>query len=188
MEGPHQRVASENKSVTVEEPANISLSPPDSLLIGQDHGPNDGLDWNEYLKETGETSTADRDEAAMKAMGRRQLLERNFGFISMVGFTTTMMANWEAEALSLSAGLLNGGNVALVYGFILSFCGTLATSYSLAELASMYPTAGGQYHFVALLAPPSLKNPLSWMAGWISILAWVSDLTISSVLNILTCT
>ena len=94
------------------------------------------------------------------------------GYLSMIGFTTTMMANWEAEALSISAGLLNGGNVALIYGYILVFFGTLATASSLGELASMYPTAGGQYHFVALLTPGKLKNVLSFLAGYISILAW----------------
>jgi amino acid permease len=96
------------------------------------------LDLASFLRdEMRETSAAERDEAAMRAMGRRQLLDRNFGFLSMISFTTTMMANWEAEALSISAGLLNGGNVALVYGYILVFFGTLATAYSLAELASM---------------------------------------------------
>jgi len=94
------------------------------------------------------------------------------GYLSMIGFTTTMMANWEAEALSLSAGLLNGGNVALVYGYLLVFCGTLATAYSLGELASMWPTAGGQYHWVALLTPGKLKQFLSFLAGYVSILAW----------------
>lgn len=131
------------------------------------------LDLAAFLRDEGyELSAAQRDEAAMRAMGRRQLLDRNFGLLSMISFTTTMMANWEAEALSISAGLLNGGNVALVYGYLLVFAGTLATAYSLGELASMYPTAGGQYHFVALLAPRKIKNCLSFLAGYISILAW----------------
>jgi amino acid transporter len=128
----------------------------------------------DFLKDAEQdSSTADRDEAAMKAMGRRQLLNRNFGFVSMVGFTTTMMATWEAVCFGLAGGLLNGGPVALTYGFILCFVGTLFTCCSIAELASMYPTAGGQYHYVALLAPAKYKNILSWMAGWLSILAWV---------------
>jgi choline transport protein len=95
-----------------------------------------------FREEEEEKSTTQRDDAVMKAMGRKQLLDRNFGFISMVGFTTTMIATWEAVGFSLYSGLLNGGPVALMYGYILCFVGTLATACSLSELASMYPTAG----------------------------------------------
>jgi amino acid permease len=104
------------------------------------------MDMSEFLNDAEivqrENSSAERDIAVMKAMGRKQLLDRNFGFISMVGFTTTMMATWEAVGFSLYGGLLCGGPVALIYGFMLCFMGTLATCCSIAELASMYPTAG----------------------------------------------
>jgi choline transport protein len=159
----------------MDEKSSSSKSRPLSIASARENSTAELLDIDlaGFLRdEVREMSAAERDEAAMRAMGRRQLLDRNFGLISMIGFTTTMMANWEAEALSISAGLLNGGNVALIYGYILVFFGTLATAYSLAELASMYPTAGGQYHFVALLAPRKIKNILSFLAGYISILAW----------------
>ncbi|KAF2397171.1 amino acid transporter, partial [Trichodelitschia bisporula] len=113
-----------------------------------------------------------RDSAVMRGMGKKQLLDRRFGFVSIVGLTTTMLASWETIGLILHGGVRNGGPVALVYGFVVCFLGSLATCCSIAELASKYPTAGGQYHFIALLAPPRWKNFLSYMAGWISILAW----------------
>ena len=31
-----------------------------------------------------------------------------------------------------------------------------------------FPTSGGQYHFVAALAPSRAVLPLSWIQGWIS--------------------
>jgi amino acid permease len=107
----------------------------------------------------------DQDRAILRALGKKQLLHRGFGFLSMVGFTSTMMGTWEALGLSIQGGLINGGPVALIYGFILVFFGTLATCASIAELASMFPTAGGQYHFVALLSPKRYKAFLSWIAG-----------------------
>jgi amino acid permease len=105
------------------------------------------------------------DADTLRKLGKKQLMNRKFGFISMVGFTSTMMATWEAEGFVIQGGLLNGGPVALVYGFILCFLGTLSTSTSIAELSSMFPTAGGQYHFVALLAPARWRCFASWMAG-----------------------
>lgn len=38
---------------------------------------------------------------------------------------------------TFQGGLVNGGPSALIYGFILSFFGSLATAASLAEMASM---------------------------------------------------
>jgi amino acid transporter len=36
----------------------------------------------------------------------------------------------------------------------------------------MYPTSGGQYHWVALLAPPKYAKFFSWLSGWVSSLGW----------------
>ncbi|KAI0095426.1 putative amino acid permease [Hypoxylon sp. NC0597] len=73
---------------------------------------------------------------------------KNFGFTSMLSFSTTVLVSWQAFAV-----LINGGPSTLVYGLIFSFFGSLATAAALAEMASMSPTSGGQYHWVALLAP-----------------------------------
>lgn len=52
---------------------------------------------------------------------------------------------------------------------IVSFICSIAIALSLAEIASIYPTAGGQYHWVAALAPPRQKIIASWLTGWISV-------------------
>lgn len=119
-------------------------------------------------------SNRQNDNAALHRLGKRAQLKRNFGFMSMVGFSTTLMATWEPLGALIQAGLVNGGPVSLVYGFILCFLGTLATAASLGELASMAPTSGGQYHWVYILAPASANIWLSYITGWVSVLAWVA--------------
>lgn len=47
---------------------------------------------------------------------------------------------------SFSAGLVNGGPASLIYGMLLATAGTMALALSLAEMASMCPIAGAQYH------------------------------------------
>ncbi|MCJ1299474.1 hypothetical protein MMC08_002266 [Hypocenomyce scalaris] len=116
-----------------------------------------------------------RDEADMAEQGKRQQFNRNFGFMSMLGFTTTMMCTWEAVFFSNSTAMVNGGAVTLVYGFIFCFFGSLATAASLAEMVSMAPTSGGQYHWVAMLAPPKSKVFLSWFTGWVATLGWMAN-------------
>lgn len=49
----------------------------------------------------------------------------------------------------------------------------MLTSYS-AEMASMAPTSGGQYHWVSEFAPPSLQKPLSYVVGWCCCLGWIA--------------
>jgi amino acid transporter len=44
-------------------------------------------------------------------------------------------------------GLLNGGLAGLFWGYIWTFIGFVFIVMSLAEMASMAPTSGGQYHW-----------------------------------------
>ena len=42
----------------------------------------------------------------------------------------------------------------------------------MAEMASMAPTAGGQYHWISEFAPRSLQKQLSYLIGWLCVLGW----------------
>ncbi|KAE8164610.1 amino acid/polyamine transporter I [Aspergillus tamarii] len=55
-----------------------------------------------------------------------------------------------------------------------SFIGSLATAASLAELVSMFPTAGGQYHFISKMVPLRIGRGLSWAVGWITTFGWIA--------------
>lgn len=46
-----------------------------------------------------------------------------------------------------------------------SLC-SAAVAYSFAEICSAFPVAGGQYSWVAILAPPRYSRPLSYCCGW----------------------
>jgi len=45
----------------------------------------------------------------------------------------------------------------------------MTLAFSTAEIASIYPTAGGQYHWVASLAPKGHEKAASWFTGWVTI-------------------
>ena len=42
----------------------------------------------------------------------------------------------------------------------------------MAEMASMIPIAGGPFNWVAILSPPEHRKFLSYMTGWLSVIAW----------------
>ncbi|KAI9711309.1 MAG: hypothetical protein M1820_002296, partial [Bogoriella megaspora] len=113
------------------------------------------------------------DDQALIRLGKKPVLKRSFGFMSIVGFSCTVLLTWEGLVVSSATqALLNGGPSGLIYGFLIDWIGTLSTFGTLAELASMAPTAGGQYHWVAMLAPSSSRRFLSYVTAWTTIAGW----------------
>ena len=82
------------------------------------------------------------------------------------------MITWEGLFSVFIFGLLNGGPAGLVYGFLLCWAGWAAVVATMGELVSMWPTAGGQYHWTYMLAPDGWKVVLSYITGWQSVIAW----------------
>lgn len=54
--------------------------------------------------------------------------------------------------------LPSGGRVSFLYGFILCVLCNFTVVSSLGELAAIFPTAGGQYHFVYALCTEKWRN------------------------------
>lgn len=52
--------------------------------------------------------------------------------------------------------------------------GNLSFATSLAEFLSAYPTAGGQYHWVAIVSPRAYAPFLAWLSGWITLFGWIA--------------
>ena len=65
--------------------------------------------------------------------------------------------------------------VVTLFGFALSIL-------SMAEMASMAPTAGGQYHWVSEFSPRGGQKFLSYVAGWLCVLGWQVNICSGSYL------
>lgn len=120
--------------------------------------------------------TISQDAADMARLGKAQQFRRNFSFWSTMGFVSIYMATWEFSIVSMSPVLpLTGYG-----GFFWTFLGCMVlygtVVLSLAELSSMSPTAGGQYHWVSEFAPEGWQKGLSYAAGWMSSLGWIASL------------
>ncbi|EON66770.1 hypothetical protein W97_06018 [Coniosporium apollinis CBS 100218] len=112
------------------------------------------------------------DQRDMYRMGKTQELRRNFRFVSIFGFTMVLMATWESSLTANIFGLINGGTAGLIWVYIGTFFGFLCAVISMAEMASMAPTTGGQYHWVSEFAPRSAQKFLSYIVGWLCVLGW----------------
>ncbi|UPX20732.1 uncharacterized protein EKO05_0010955 [Ascochyta rabiei] len=107
----------------------------------------------------------DRDRYELARVGKEQVLKRRFGLVSMTGLSCGLMCTWESLLVIFATGFQNGGPAGLIYGFILIWLGNFSVFICIGELASAVPTAGGQYHWVSLLAPRSNKRFFSYITG-----------------------
>jgi choline transport protein len=114
------------------------------------------------------------DDAYLASLGHKAELNRNFSFISMLGLAFAILNSWTALSASLSLALPSGGSTSVVWGLITAGICNLCLAVSLAEFLSAYPTAGGQYHWVAVIAWKNWVPSLSWITGWINTFGWIA--------------
>ncbi|KAK5720358.1 hypothetical protein LTR17_015075 [Elasticomyces elasticus] len=132
---------------------------------------NEDLHKLEFGSDPAKKSATAYDLRDMNALGLVPTFRRRFNFLAMLGFSSTVVVAWQTTLATFSFALFNGGTGGL-------FCaGILALTFvylSLAELSSSFPTAGGQYQWVAECAPPSLRRLFSYCTGWLCTLAWTT--------------
>ncbi|KAL5120851.1 hypothetical protein ACEQ8H_001332 [Pleosporales sp. CAS-2024a] len=106
------------------------------------------------------------DDHVLAQLGYTAELKRSFGLLGMVGFSFSIVTSWTALSGVLIIGVESGGPPVMVWGWLGVCLVTLAVAYSMAEMCSAYPVAGGQYSWVAILAPSSVARPFSYVCGW----------------------
>jgi choline transport protein len=123
------------------------------------------------------------DDEILAQLGYTAELKRSFGLLGMVGFSFSIVTSWTALSGVLIIGVESGGPPVMVWGWLAVCLVTLAVAYSMAEMCSAcveysgmykttqtdfgrYPVAGGQYSWVAILAPSRVARPFSYICGW----------------------
>ncbi|KAH8788404.1 amino acid transporter [Diaporthe sp. PMI_573] len=114
------------------------------------------------------------DQRDMQRMGKKQEFKRNFNWFSSVAFTSCTMGTWEFVFINNFQGLVDGGRAGMFWGYCWVILGQFFVVLSLAEMSSMAPTAGGQYHWVSEFSPKSIQKISSYASGWLSALCWQS--------------
>jgi choline transport protein len=107
------------------------------------------------------------DARQLAALGHTQELKRTFSPLAMLGLAFAILNSWTALATSLSLALPSGGPTSVLWGLITAGVCNLCLASSLAEFLSAYPSAGGQYHWAAMMNPNN--RIISWITGWINV-------------------
>ncbi|KAB8222332.1 amino acid/polyamine transporter I [Aspergillus novoparasiticus] len=131
----------------------------------------------------GQPSYQNKDDLYLARMGKRPVLQRNFGLMSMVGFSCTILITWEAVTTLFLQSFQNGGPAGSVYGYLFVWAGVTATFVVVSELVSMAPTSGGQYHWCSMMAPKSVMKVSSYITGWLTVIGWQATYATGLYLN-----
>ena len=126
---------------------------------------------------------SDSDAAQLAALGYISELPRNLTPVSMLGMAFAILNSWSVLAASLSLSLSRGGPIATIWGLVSAGICNLCLAASLAEFLSAYPTAGGQYHWVAIASPRACARHLAWLTGWITVFGWIAVTASGSLLG-----
>ncbi|KAI1816577.1 amino acid permease [Poronia punctata] len=114
------------------------------------------------------------DAAALANLGLKQELKRNFSTLSMLGLAFAILNTWTALSASISLALPSGGPSSVIWGLVTAGVCNLCLAASLSEFLSAYPTAGGQYHWAAIITPRRWSRGVSYVTGWINVSGWVA--------------
>lgn len=103
------------------------------------------------------------DAAALKALGYTQQLRRSMGGFENFALAFSVISVLTGAVTLYGHGLKFGGPLVMLVGWPLVALGTLTVAFSLAQLASAFPTAGALYHWASTLGGPGLGYFTAWL-------------------------
>jgi amino acid transporter len=109
------------------------------------------------------------DERQLAEMGYRQELTRAWSGFTNFAISFTIISVLAGTFTAFPFAWQNGGPIAASIGWPVICFFVLMVAFSMAELTSKYPTAGGPYWWANSLGGPGW----SWMTGWFNIVGLV---------------
>jgi amino acid transporter len=116
-----------------------------------------------------EERAAEEDERRLGELGYRQELSRAWSGFTNFAISFTIISVLAGTFTTFSFAWLHGGPVAASIGWPVLCAFVLMVAFSMAELTSRYPTAGGPYWWAHDLG----GKGWSWMTGWFNIVGLI---------------
>lgn len=107
-------------------------------------------------------------------------LPKRLSMISVLGLSFAIMAVPYGLSTTMYITLPNGESVTIIWGWVLVSLISMCIAASLAEICAVYPTAGGVYHWSAILCTPKYAAVVSFIDGWLTLVGnWTVTLSIN---------
>ncbi len=114
--------------------------------------------------------TRSTDEAQLAELGYAQELKRGWSSFSNFAISFSIISVLAGCLTTYGQAWNNGGPVAISIGWPVISLLILCVAFSMAELASAYPTAGGIYYWSSKLGGPAW----GWFTGWFNLVGLVA--------------
>ncbi|KAK5088586.1 hypothetical protein LTR05_002806 [Lithohypha guttulata] len=113
------------------------------------------------------------DEIQLRAQGHVGVLPRQFSAFATLALAFSITNSWVGYAATFVTPLFAGGGPAVFWAPIVACIASFFITAGLAELASAFPSSGGQYHFAFMVAPKRYRASIAFATGWLSSFAWL---------------
>ncbi|CAH0035752.1 unnamed protein product [Clonostachys rhizophaga] len=110
--------------------------------------------------------TKDVADQALEAMGYKAELTRTRSTLHVAFMSFVLASVPYGLATMLAYPIIGGGPVAVIWGWLAVSAIIFCVAASLAEITSVYPTAGGVYYQTFMLAPSRWRRVAAWVCGW----------------------
>lgn len=118
------------------------------------------------------------DEAMILAMGYKQEFKREFSLLSIFAVSFSVLGLLPSVAATFDYSQLVVGASPLPW--ILAMIGVTSVAYSMAEVASAFPTSAGTPYAVSQLAPKKWAPFLTWLCAFSN---WLCQITAAPSVN-----
>ena len=106
------------------------------------------------------------DDKTLGALGYKQQFKRDFTVLESFSVSFSVLGLLPSVASTIAYSLGYSGTGGAIWGWLVSAVIIQATAFTMAELCSSMPTAGGLYYAAAVLAPEGWGPLCSWIVGW----------------------
>ena len=113
-----------------------------------------------------------QSDAILLARGHKAVMRRSFSPFAALGLGFSITNSWVGYLSCFGQNLTYAGPNSVVFGLLVAAVVQWIITLGLSELSSCFPSSGGQYHFVYLLAPKGSRRFAAFTVGWMNILAW----------------
>ncbi|CAF4270637.1 unnamed protein product, partial [Adineta steineri] len=108
----------------------------------------------------------DEDARFLQQIGYTQELYRGFSPFMSFSFCFTAVNVLTAISLGFTNQMSTGGSGVAIWSWIIGSFFTILIGFSLAEICSVYPSAGSVYHWAGMLVPLRYAPLASFTCGW----------------------
>src|SRR5262245_29030409 len=107
----------------------------------------------------------DNDEQTLRSLGYEQELQRGLGAFANFALSLSIICILAGGITSFHLGLCSVGGASIGLGWPLVCLFSLTVAATMGQVASAFPTAGGLYHWAAILG----GRFWGWVTAWFNL-------------------